>query len=61
MRSRPAWPPDDEMVRDLVGAFPFTDTPDQARTDEEVVEDAPLEDPPADPDEDAGDGEGDDG
>ena len=39
LKRRDPWPPDDELVREMVGEFPWVDTPDQARTDEEVARD----------------------
>jgi len=39
MRKRPAWRPDDELVRSLVDAFPYTDTADQATADAEIAKD----------------------
>lgn len=36
LRKRPAWPVDDELVKDLIGAFPYVDTPDQKTVDAEI-------------------------
>ena len=36
LRRRPAWTPDSELVRDMIGSFPYVDTPDQATADEEI-------------------------
>ncbi|MFT5284822.1 MAG: transcription-repair coupling factor (superfamily II helicase) [Planctomycetota bacterium] len=37
--TRPAWPKDDDLVRDLIGAFPWTDTADQEVADREITSD----------------------
>jgi transcription-repair coupling factor (superfamily II helicase) len=37
--TREAWPADDEIVREMIAAFPHEDTLDQAQTDEEIQAD----------------------
>src|SRR5262249_22680179 len=39
LKKRPAWKPDPELMRDLVAAFPYTDTKDQAEADREIEKD----------------------
>ncbi len=39
MQSRPGWPHDDELVRDLVESFPYEDTVDQKTVDSEIASD----------------------
>ena len=38
-RTRPAWKPDPALVADLIEAFPYTDTADQAQADGEIQRD----------------------
>ncbi len=44
-KRREAWPADDELVRDMVGSFPYADTPDQVTVDAEVRADLSRERP----------------
>ncbi len=39
LNRRPAWPPDDHLVVDMVRSFPYEDTPDQATADREITSD----------------------
>jgi transcription-repair coupling factor (superfamily II helicase) len=39
MRERPPWQSDPELVRELIGTFPFEDTTDQAEVDEKIASD----------------------
>jgi len=39
LRRRPAWQPDAELMGELVGSFPYTDTPDQATAAGEILGD----------------------
>jgi transcription-repair coupling factor (superfamily II helicase) len=39
MKKRDAWQHDAELLRDLVGSFPYTDTKDQAEADREIQKD----------------------
>ena len=39
LRRRPAWLGNEELVRDLIGSFPYVDTPDQATADVEIAGD----------------------
>jgi len=43
--TREPWPEDDELVEDLIGEFPYTDTVDQAIADREITEDITSESP----------------
>jgi transcription-repair coupling factor (superfamily II helicase) len=45
LRRRPPWRPDASLVRDLLGSFPFVDTPDQVRADQEITADLSQEKP----------------
>ncbi|MBI5362796.1 MAG: transcription-repair coupling factor, partial [Planctomycetes bacterium] len=45
LRTRPAWPEDDELVRDMIGAFPYVDTPDQKTVDAEIRADLASDKP----------------
>ncbi|MBK7875046.1 MAG: transcription-repair coupling factor [Planctomycetes bacterium] len=45
LRTRPAWPGDDEIVRDMIGAFPYVDTPDQKTVDAEIRADLSSDKP----------------
>jgi len=45
LRTRPGWAEDDELVRDLVGAFPYPDTADQKTVDAEIRADLSGERP----------------
>ena len=45
LRTRSAWPADDELVRDLIGAFPYADTPDQKTVDAEIRADLSSDKP----------------
>ena len=39
LKSRPPWQADAELVRDMVGSFPFQDTADQVEADREIAAD----------------------
>jgi transcription-repair coupling factor (superfamily II helicase) len=39
LKVREPWAPDPELVRDMIGSFPYTDTPDQATVDAELDQD----------------------
>ncbi|HED66119.1 MAG TPA: transcription-repair coupling factor [Planctomycetes bacterium] len=39
LRRRPPWNGDPELVRELIEAFPYADTPDQAEADREIARD----------------------
>src|SRR5262249_54257202 len=45
LKQREAWTPDEELVRDMVGSFPYTDTEDQAHADAEIRSDLSSERP----------------
>src|SRR5439155_3578549 len=45
LKKRAPWPGDGELVRDLVGSFPWTDTPDQVEADREIASDLAAESP----------------
>jgi transcription-repair coupling factor (superfamily II helicase) len=45
LRTRPPWRPPADQVRDLLAAFPYTDTDDQARADAEIAKDLGGEQP----------------
>ncbi len=45
LRRRDPWRPEPALVRDLLGSFAYTDTPDQARADQDVAADLSLEKP----------------
>jgi len=39
LRERPSWQADEELVNDMIGSFPYTDTVDQATVDVELTKD----------------------
>ncbi len=45
MEKRPPWPRDDELVREMIAAFPYEDTPDQRTADAEVAADLASDHP----------------
>ena len=45
MKRRDSWGQDDEMVREMIAEFPYTETPDQLTTDAEVAADLASDSP----------------
>ena len=45
LRTRTPWPEDDDLVRDMIGSFPYVDTVDQATVDREIRADLSGERP----------------
>ncbi len=45
LRRRDPWQSDPALMRDLIGSFPWTDTPDQAQSDGEIATDLAAEQP----------------
>ncbi len=39
LKQRPPWRADPQLLKDMVGAFPYVDTPDQAQADGDITED----------------------
>jgi transcription-repair coupling factor len=39
LKQRPPWRADPQILKDMVGAFPYVDTPDQAQADGDIAED----------------------
>jgi transcription-repair coupling factor (superfamily II helicase) len=45
LRTRPSWQAPDDLMREVIASFPWTDTDDQARADREITADLVAEQP----------------